>query len=163
MKNHLLFLVNLHSGRGQVKPLLGDIIDLFVKEGYEVAVHPTQCQGDAEVVTRDHAHRFDRIVVSGGDGTLDEVVSGLMQSGARVPIGYIPAGSTNDFGHSLGLSRDPLTAAKAAAAGQRFACDVGGFNDGHFVYVAAFGLFTEVSYQTPQEMKNIFWHASYIL
>ncbi len=163
MKKRMLFIVNLRSGRALMKPVLGDVLDLFVRTGYEVSVHVTQCQGDAEVVARQRAGSVDRIVASGGDGTLDEVVSGVMQSGCAVPVGYIPAGSTNDFAGSVGISRDILTAAAASAGGRIFPCDVGRFNDGHFIYVAAFGMFTEVSYQTPQEMKNLLGHAAYVI
>ncbi len=159
----LLFIANLRSGRAQIRPLLGDILETFVRVGYEVSVHITQCQGDAEVVARERAATVDRIVCSGGDGTLDEVVSGVMQSGCTVPVGYIPAGSTNDFASSVGISKDMIKAAEAACGGRLFPCDVGRFNDGHFIYVAAFGMFTEVSYQTPQEMKNIFGHAAYVI
>lgn len=112
---------------------------------------------------RKNAKKYDLVVCSGGDGTLDEVVTGMEQSEVNVPIGYIPAGSTNDFANSLGIPKNMDEAARVAVNGTPFPCDVGGFNGDTFVYVAAFGLFTEVSYQTSQQMKNILGHAAYIL
>jgi YegS/Rv2252/BmrU family lipid kinase len=159
----LLFIFNPRSGRGQIRACLPEILDIMVKSGFDVTVHTTQSQGDAISVTRDRAHEFDRIVCSGGDGTLDEVVSGMMQSDVRIPIGYIPAGSTNDFGNSLGIDKDMTKAAEIAVHGVPFPVDIGSFNDRYFVYVAAFGIFTEVSYSTPQDMKNNLGHLAYIL
>ncbi len=163
MKKRLLFIFNPRSGKGKIKENLADILDIMVKAGYEVTVHTTQSQGDATRKAKDEAGNYDRIVCSGGDGTLDEVVTGVMSSGISVPVGYIPAGSTNDFGNSLGIDKNMVHAAGIAANGKPFACDVGKFNQDYFVYVAAFGLFTEVSYQTSQDLKNMLGHAAYIL
>ena len=102
----LLFIFNRHSGKGLIKNSLVDIIDIFVKENYDVTVYTTQSQGDAINKVMESVLEYDRIVCSGGDGTLDEVVTGIMKSGVRIPIGYIPAGSTNDFGSSLGIDKD---------------------------------------------------------
>lgn len=163
MSKRLLFIFNPRSGKGKIREHLSDIIDTMVKAGFEVTAYTTQCQGDATVKAKEEAANYDRIVCSGGDGTLDEVVTGVMSSGHKVPVGYIPAGSTNDFGNSLGIDKNMLHAAEIAANGQPFACDIGRFNEDYFVYVAAFGLFTEVSYQTSQDLKNMLGHAAYIL
>lgn len=163
MKQRLLFIFNLRSGKGKIKENLAEIVDIMVKAGWEVTVYTTQCQGDAVEKARLEAGEYDRIVCSGGDGTLDEVVTGMMKAKSRVPIGYIPAGSTNDFGNSLGIDKDMRKAAQIAASGRMFPCDIGRFNDDFFVHVAAFGLFTDVSYQTSQDMKNVLGHAAYIL
>ena len=163
MKQRLLFIFNLRSGKGKIKENLAEIVEIMVKAGWEVTVYTTQCQGDAVEKARLEAGEYDRIVCSGGDGTLDEVVTGMMKAKSRVPIGYIPAGSTNDFGNSLGIDKDMRKAAQIAASGRMFPCDIGRFNDDFFVYVAAFGLFTDVSYQTSQDMKNVLGHAAYIL
>lgn len=163
MKQRLLFIFNLRSGKGKIKENLAEIVDIMVKAGWEVTAYTTQCQGDAVEKARLEAGEYDRIVCSGGDGTLDEVVTGMMKAKSRVPIGYIPAGSTNDFGNSLGIDKDMRKAAQIAASGRMFPCDIGRFNDDFFVYVAAFGLFTDVSYQTSQDMKNVLGHAAYIL
>ena len=151
MSKRVLFLFNPRSGKGKIKENLADIIDVMVKAGYEVMVYTTQSAGDAVQKARTEAGNYDRIICSGGDGTLDEVVTGVMASGISVPIGYIPAGS------------DMVQAAHIAAEGKPFPCDVGKFNEDYFVYVAAFGIFTEVSYQTSQDLKNMLGHAAYIL
>lgn len=159
----LLFVFNPRSGKGLIKEHLVDIVDVMVKAGYEVTIYTTQSQGDAIRKVREEAKYYDRVVCSGGDGTLDEVVTGMQQSEVNVPIGYIPAGSTNDFANSLGIPKDMVDAAKVAVGDNPFPCDVGYFNGDTFVYVAAFGLFTEVSYKTPQQLKNVLGHAAYIL
>lgn len=163
MKKRLLFVYNPHSGKAQIKSHLLDIVDIMVKAEYEVTVYPTQAPEDAIHKVKEEAGEYDLVVCSGGDGTLDEVVSGIMGSEQKVPLGYIPAGSTNDFATSLGIPKDMVKAAQTAVEGQPFACDIGGFNEDFFVYVAAFGLFTEVSYKTSQEWKNVLGHAAYIL
>lgn len=159
----LLFVFNPRSGKGQIKSRFVDILDLFTKSGYLVTAYPTQCAGDARAVVAEQAGAYDLVVCSGGDGTLDEAVSGMMERQQRVPIGYIPAGSTNDFAQTLNIPKDMLVAADSAVNGKPFACDVGRFNDDYFVYVAAFGLFTDVSYQTSQNLKNVFGHGAYII
>ena len=163
MKKKLLFIFNPCSGKGQIKNRLMNIIDIMVKAGYEVTVHPTQEREDAQKKVQQEAGNYDLVVCSGGDGTLDEAVTGMMQSGKKVPLGYIPAGSTNDFANSLKIPKDMLKAAHVAVEGKKFPVDVGYFNGDSFIYIAAFGLFTDVSYQTSQEIKNIFGHAAYIL
>ncbi len=163
MSKRLLFIVNPRSGKGQIKEHLADILDIMIKAGYEVSVHITQSQGDATVQTIKQAGDYDRIVCSGGDGTLDEVVTGMMQVDNPIPIGYIPAGSTNDFGNSLGIDKNMINAAHISVSDHLFPCDIGQFNSDSFVYVAAFGIFTEVSYATSQDMKNILGHAAYII
>ncbi|MCM1235889.1 MAG: YegS/Rv2252/BmrU family lipid kinase, partial [Ruminococcus flavefaciens] len=99
----------------------------------------------------------------GGDGTLDEVVTGMMSSSKKLPIGYVPAGSTNDFASSLGIPRGMVKAADVVVDGRDFGCDIGAFNDDYFIYVAAFGIFTDVSYETKQDVKNVLGHAAYLL
>lgn len=159
----LLFVYNPHSGVGKIRSQLSDILDIMVRAGYEVSVHPTQAVGDATEVTAARAAQYDLVVCCGGDGTLDETVAGLMQSGCGVPLGYIPAGSTNDFAVSLGLPKNMKKAAQIAVGGADFQCDVGLFGEKNFIYIAAFGLFTDVSYQTKQELKNALGHVAYIL
>ena len=129
MEKKLLFIYNPKSGKAQIKNRLSDILDLFVKKGYLVTVYPTQRRKDAVKAAMELGGVYDRIVCSGGDGTLDEVITGLMQGGHQVPVGYIPAGSTNDFGNSLGIPKDMLQAAGTAVTGKEFACDMGTFND----------------------------------
>ncbi|HIT88913.1 MAG TPA: YegS/Rv2252/BmrU family lipid kinase [Candidatus Merdenecus merdavium] len=159
----MLFVFNPKAGKALIKNRLLEIIDLFVKEGYEVTTHPTQAYLDAFDVVKERGAEYDLVVCSGGDGTLDEVVSGMMHLEERIPIGYIPAGSTNDFANSLKLPKNMIKAANTIMKGKRFSCDIGSFNDSFFVYIAAFGIFTDVSYETKQELKNILGHLAYLL
>lgn len=163
MKKKLLFIFNPHSGKGLIKNKLLEIVDIMVKADYEVTIYPTQSKGDAQNHVREEAKNYDLIVCSGGDGTLDEAVSGMMESEEKTLLGYIPAGSTNDFANSLRIPKSMLKAANVAVKGRRFPVDIGYFNGDSFVYVAAFGLFTAVSYQTSQQLKNVLGHAAYIL
>lgn len=161
----MLFIYNPNAGKGLLKAKLSDVLDIMVKAGYELVVYPTQNYKDAyrKVVRMEKG--YDMVVCSGGDGTLDEVVTGMMKRDKedRIPIGYIPTGTTNDFASSLHISRDIMEAADTTVHGKAFACDVGKFNKDVFVYVAAFGLFTDVPYQTDQKLKNALGHAAYVL
>ena len=163
MSKKALFILNPHSGKGLIKNHLLEITDILVKADYEVTVYPTQNSGDAEKMMKDRDKSYELVVCSGGDGTLDEIVTGMIQSGFKTTIGYIPAGSTNDFAKSLKIPSTMKKAAEIVARGKIFSCDIGRFNQDVFVYIAAFGLFTEVSYETPQEMKNILGHMAYLL
>jgi len=159
----LLFIFNPKSGKSLIKHHLVEIVDIMVKAGFEVTIYPTQARGDATRKVVEDGTGFDRIVCSGGDGTLDEVVTGMRKCHLHIPLGYIPAGSTNDFARSLGISSDMEQAAKIAVTDNIFTCDVGKFNEDTFVYIAAFGIFTEISYETPQELKNVLGHLAYLL
>ncbi len=159
----LKFIYHPKAGKAKIRIRLADILDLFARSGYEITAAPTQARGDAEIMAKELPDGYDLLVVSGGDGTLDEVVAGLMIAGKRVPIGYIPAGSTNDFGRSLKLPKRMDKAAEIALYGRDFCCDVGKFNEGYFVYVAAFGIFTDVTYATPQETKNRLGYGAYLI
>ncbi len=160
----LLFIYNPHAGKELIKTKLSDIIDLFVKARYEVVTYPTQSYRDAYRKVKNYdPGAFDLVVCSGGDGTIDEVVTGMMHRQDKVPVGYIPTGTTNDFANSLHIPKGLLRAADNAVNGTAFSCDVGRFNDGFFVYIAAFGLFTDVSYETKQAMKNVLGHLAYVL
>ena len=159
----MLFIYNPRAGKAQIKSNLLDIIDVFVKAGYEVVAYPTQSAGDARRAVLERRPGFDMIACSGGDGTLDEVVSGMMESDEKLPIGYVPAGSTNDFATSLGIPKQMSKAAEVAVQGRDFFCDMGQFNGDFFVYTAAFGLFTDVTYETRQDLKNMLGHMAYLL
>ncbi|MCI9158439.1 MAG: YegS/Rv2252/BmrU family lipid kinase [Lawsonibacter sp.] len=161
--NRLLFIYNPTSGTGQIKSSLSPVLDVFTKAGWLTTVYPTQCQGDAARAARELAPWFDRVVCAGGDGTLSEVASGLLELEAPPPLGYIPFGSTNDCANTLKLPKNPREAAVVAAGtGSAVPTDIGRLNDRPFVYVAAFGAFTQVAYDTPQELKHTFGHLAYI-
>ena len=159
----LLFIYNPQAGKGLIKPHLANVVDTFTKAGYLVTVWPTQGKADAAHVAARQGWWYDRVVCCGGDGTLSETVSGLLTLDAPPVLGYIPAGTTNDFAKNLGLPRGVEKAAAVAAEGTPRPCDMGRFNDRTFVYVAAFGVFTDVSYDTPQEFKSAFGHLAYVL
>ena len=159
----ILFIFNPKSGKAQMKNYLIDILDIFIKQKYEVTVHPTQSPLDALNIVKEKSAQYDMLVCSGGDGTLAEVVEGIIKAKKHIPIGYIPSGSTNDFATSLGIPKNMKQAAEIITREKRFSCDVGKFNENIFVYIAAFGIFTDVSYETNQGMKNILGHMAYIL
>lgn len=159
----LLFIFNPWSGKAHVKDHLFEITDEFAKAGYLVTVYPTQRSRDCYEYLLKCAGEYDVIVCSGGDGTLNEAVAGMIDSGCDRPMGYIPSGSTNDFASSLLIPKTVSHAVKNIIEGTPYLCDVGSFNGRWFNYVAAFGIFTEVSYATPQQLKNTFGHPAYII
>lgn len=163
MKKRALFVYNPRAGKAMIRSKLSDILELLEQGGYETMVRPTTKRGDACTYVQECAPETELVVCSGGDGTLDEVVTGILAGGKKIPIGYIPAGSTNDFGISLRLPKNMIRAAEIVVTGRDFPCDVGAFNDDVFVYIAAFGLFTEVSYETDQDIKNVLGHMAYLL
>lgn len=163
MNKKLLFVYNPHSGKQAVSRRLAQIVDIFTAAGYDVTCHPTQARLDCMDVVAEQARYYDRIVVSGGDGTLNEAVNGYMKAGCQNPMGYIPFGSTNDFSHSAGIPVQPLKAAQTAINGNPISCDLGSLNGRYFTYVAGFGTLAEVSYSTPQDIKNALGFSAYLL
>ena len=163
MSKKMLFIYNPMAGKEQIKNKLSEIIQIFCKEGFEVTIFATRGREDATKVIEKKGEKYDYVVCSGGDGTMNEVATGLMKLEKRPICGYIPAGTTNDFASSLHISKNMLEAADTVVNGVPFACDVGVFNQDYFVYIAAFGLFTDVSYETKQSMKNVLGHLAYIL
>lgn len=159
----LFFVLNPYAGMRKANRYLADIISVFNRAGYNVHTYVTESQGDAAKVVARRAPEMDLVVCCGGDGTFNETVTGILESGADVPIGYIPAGSTNDFASSLGLPSAILEAARQIVEGQSVAYDIGRFADRYFSYVASFGAFTRASYSTPQNIKNALGHVAYIL
>ena len=203
-RRKILFIYNPVAGRGQIRWALDDVLRIFTGAGLLPVCYPTSARGDAVRLIREIRDEaalagtpfpYEMVICSGGDGTLDEVMNGLLgelsedmpalageasagvlsaagnseasllarNALTSVPVGYIPAGSTNDFAVSLGLSVHPLEAARALVRGRPQGVDIGCMDGSrYFVYVAAFGAFTEVSYDTPQEQKNLFGHAAYL-
>jgi YegS/Rv2252/BmrU family lipid kinase len=162
----LLFIYNPHAGKARLAAHLHEVLGVLQDGGYLVTAYATGGPQDATDTVRELAEEYDHIVCAGGDGTLSEVIAGLMQTSYKGALGYLPAGSTNDFSRSLRLPSTELEvtqASQVAVSGVPYACDIGRFNERSFVYVAAFGLFTAVSYETPQDVKNLFGHAAYVL
>ena len=159
----ILLIMNPVSGQKRAAKFLPDIIGLYNAAGYEVITYITTKQGDAIHIASQRAHQADLVVCCGGDGTLNETLTGLVQAGLDVPVGYIPAGSTNDFASSLKLSGNIMQAAQDILDGEPVAYDIGMFADRYFSYVASFGAFTKSSYATPQSVKNALGHTAYVL
>ena len=159
----LLFLVNPNAGQRRVNKSLTDIIGIFNEGGYEVTVFLTNGPGSGTQIVQERAADYDLVVCAGGDGTLNETVTGVLRAGADCPVGYIPCGSTNDFASTLKLSMDVVQAAKDIMMGAPVEYDVGRWGDRYFVYIASFGAFTRVSYSTPQNLKNALGHLAYVL
>lgn len=159
----MLFIMNPVSGQKRAAKFLPEIIALYNAAGYEVLTYITASQGDATRFARERGGAAEIVVCCGGDGTLNETISGLIQAGVDVPVGYIPAGSTNDFASSLRLSGSILQAAQDVLTGTPTAFDIGRFNSRYFSYVASFGAFTKSSYATPQTVKNALGHTAYVL
>lgn len=163
MENKLLFLVNPCAGQKKIEGYLSGILQVFCRHGWIPTVLMTEYAGHACEMAQKYAGEYDLIVCAGGDGTLNETVSGVMKSGIRRPVGYLPCGTTNDLASTLGLSRDLIKAAEEVMTGIDRELDIGSFNGRNFVYTASFGAFTKTSYETPQSIKNILGHLAYLL
>ena len=159
----LLLVVNPYSGQKKAAKLLPEIIAMFNRADYTVQVYITAGPGDATVEVARVCRDVDLVVCCGGDGTLNEVITGVLRAGSTTPIGYIPAGTTNDFASSLKLSGNLLQAARDIVEGEPVAYDVGRFGQRYFSYVASFGAFTKSSYVVPQNIKNALGHTAYVL
>ena len=159
----MLFIMNPFAGQKKANKALSEILLLFSQAGYEVVTHMTTGQGDASVEAQRWANSMDLVVCCGGDGTLNEVITGVLRAGSTTPIGYIPAGTTNDFASSLKLSGNLLQAARDIVEAEPVAYDVGRFGQRYFSYVASFGAFTKSSYVVPQNIKNALGHTAYVL
>ena len=162
VRKKLLLVINPTSGRGMIKDYLLLIVSELSAVGYEVIVYPTKAKHDA-IKKMKEARSYDLVVVSGGDGTLNEVITGLIEGNANTPIAYIPTGTTNDFATNLGIPKNIPKALELCAHGRALPIDIGQFGNRYFTYVAAFGAFTDVSYETPQPRKNMLGGLAYLL
>lgn len=163
MKKHMMLLINPVAGRGLVKSGLGDTLEIFYNGGYIPTIYFTEYAGHARELAIEHGGRYDLLVCLGGDGTLSDVMSGLAQLPEHPPIGYIPMGTANDVATTLGLSHNPIKAAHTIVSGEAIPYDLGQLSSGEtFSYIAAFGAFTEVSYQTRQQVKQTLGHLAYV-
>ena len=159
----VLLIMNPYAGKKQAKPYLADILELFSKNGYHVTVEMTSQRGDGITLAEQYAGEYDKVICIGGDGTLNEVINGILNGGHKTPIGYIPAGSTNDFASSLDIPKNVVKAAEKIINAKPVQLDVGKFNDRYFSYVTSFGAFTKTSFAAPQNLKNVLGRAAYIL
>ncbi|MBR5329176.1 MAG: YegS/Rv2252/BmrU family lipid kinase [Firmicutes bacterium] len=163
MNKKMLFLFNIKAGTSGIRSRAADIIDIFTRGGYDVLAHPSQSASDMEDIVRERGNEFDVVVTCGGDGSLNDTINGLMALDDPPALGYIPTGTMNDFASSHHLNHNMLVAASDIVHGVVTYTDVGRFNGRYFSYVAAFGAFTDVSYDTPQSTKNILGKSAYIL
>lgn len=164
MRKKLLFIINPNAGKTAIKDVLFEIIMVFSDAGYEVVTYPTTGPTDAERKVKTDGADYDLIVCAGGDGTLENTVSGYMLMGEKkVPLGYIPCGSTNDFARTVEIPSNKVQAAKDIVNGTPKCLDVGQFEDKYFIYIASFGVFTEVSYNTNQSLKKVMGHSAYVV
>ncbi len=159
----ILLIYNPCSGKATIKNYIADIIEILTEKGDIVTTFPTRYQEHAKEITQQYALNFDLVVCCGGDGTLNEAINGLMTLKNPPSLGYIPSGTVNDFANSLEISKNPKEVAKSIISGTSIPIDIGTLNNTAFSYFAGFGLFTNVSYQTPQESKNILGRTAYIL
>ena len=162
MNKKLLLIVNPCSGRAKMRTELLRVVETLSNGGYTVTVYPTKARGDAtDCVCALREDEYDRIVVCGGDGTLNEVITGLMQSGLHITLGYIPSGTLNEWSSGLGIARSIPKAAEDITTGKKIQLDMGRFGDRYFAYTASFGAFTDASYSAPQDIKNVLGQAAY--
>ena len=159
----MLFILNPCAGTKKASRSLPDILAVFNRADFDVRVYITQSAGDASRAVKTMSAGMDLVVCCGGDGTFNETITGLIRSGTDVPVGYIPAGSTNDFARSLDLETDVIKAAQAVISGSAQCFDIGMFAQRYFTYIASFGAFTRASYATPQNLKNALGHTAYVL
>lgn len=159
----LLFVINPYAGMRRAAKMMPEILAVFNRADYDVRVYVTAEAGDATRAVKEMATEMDLVVCSGGDGTFNETITGLMQADLQIPVGYIPSGSTNDFAASLQIPSDPVEAARQIVEGEPNFYDLGRFGDRYFSYVASFGAFTKASYSTPQSVKNLLGHMAYLL
>ena len=159
----LLFIINPKAGVKKNKHYIDEALEVFKNAGYKVGIRYTRKRADGTNLARSYGGDVDLVVCMGGDGTLNEVMQGLLEEGIDTPLGYIPAGSTNDFAASLGLKTNPKEQAQFIVSHSPRPLDLGRFNGRYFVYTASAGIFTKTSYSTPQELKNRLGHFAYIL
>lgn len=161
-QKRLLLIANPCSGKAKMKTQLMSVVEIFSAADYEVTVYPTKCRGDgthrASKIAQDE---YDLVVACGGDGTLNEVITGIMESNVKVPIGYIPSGTLNEWSSGLGIARNIVDAAKDIVNGKETLLDIGKFGDKYFSYTASFGAFTSASYSAAQDVKNVLGQAAY--
>lgn len=163
MSKKLLLIVNPKAGKRRSRDFFFDVFSIFSEAGYLIALRQTQGPGDAVRIAAEEGPDYDLVVCYGGDGTLNQVVNGLLPLSDPPALGYIAGGSTNDFAATLRLPSDPVEAARAIVESEERALDVGQFNRRLFMYVASFGAFTKASYSAPQNVKNDLGHLAYII
>lgn len=162
-KKKVLLIINPCAGKNSSRVGAFDIMSKLSSGNFDFEVKTTRCQGDATKIARENGKKFDLVICCGGDGTLNETINGLLRLKKRVPVGYIPSGSTNDLATTLGIPTGVGKAAEMILSGKMNSYDVGSFNGKYFNYVASFGAGVDISYRTPQFLKNMFGHTAYLI
>lgn len=162
-RKKILLIMNPKSGMMLAPKYLSEIVERFSKAGFLTQILMTQARGDARDFAIQYGGEVDIVAVSGGDGTLNEVIDGMISAGHRTSLGYIPSGSTNDFANSIGLTGSIFDCVDTIIEGKASPLDIGCFNGRYFSYIASFGAFTSTSYSVPQNVKNMLGHTAYIL
>ncbi|WP_099204499.1 diacylglycerol/lipid kinase family protein [Scatolibacter rhodanostii] len=163
-KQNTLLIINPIAGRKKARTILYKVVDSLCRNNHKITIFTTTSKGEATQIIREYASDMQKIICCGGDGTLNEVLSGLSRENLQIPVGYIPTGTTNDLAHALGLSVNVKKAINVTLDGNIRKHDIGSFNENqYFSYIASFGAFTKVSYTTPQWIKNLIGHTAYIL
>lgn len=163
MGKRVLLILNPQAGKGSAKNKLFEIVDQLCAHRFEVCVHTTQYGGHCGELVKEYAKDYDLLMSCGGDGTLNETINAMMKYHIQIPLGFIPMGTVNDFASTLHIPKSVKDAVQLITDGMIYHSDIGHFNDGYFAYVAAFGLFTDISYSTPQQYKNILGRMAYFL
>ena len=163
MSKHALVIINPKAGQKKARKHTFEIVDRLSRDGYSVSIRTTTKAGDATTFAQQYGPDQDLIVCCGGDGTLNEVINGILEAGCKTPIGYVPAGTTNDFARTLMLPKKAEKCMELIHSGWPRPCDIGSFNGRNFTYIASLGAFTKVSYSTPQKIKNVLGHTAYVL
>ncbi|MCL2071287.1 MAG: diacylglycerol kinase family lipid kinase [Oscillospiraceae bacterium] len=163
MTKKLLLIVNPNAGKMKANSTLLELVSEFSSYKYEVTVYPTEKKSDAEKKVVKCGENYDLIVCYGGDGTLSEIVNGVARLESPTVFSFVPSGTANDFAATVSMPCDVGMAVKKILNGKNRPLDIGGFNNKFFIYVAAFGLFTSVSYTVTQDIKKTFGHLSYVV
>lgn len=164
MMKRARIIYNPTSGREIFKKKLPDVLQLFEQAGYETSCHATTGAGDATIAAREACDRkFDLVVACGGDGTLNEVISGLAEQEYRPKLGLIPVGTTNDFARAIGVNVSIMEAAEVITTGQTVPLDIGRVDDKYFVNILAAGKITELTYEVPSKLKTMLGQLAYYL
>jgi diacylglycerol kinase (ATP) len=158
-------IYNPTSGKEAFRKQLPDVLQKLEQAGYETSCHATTCAGDAKKAAKTAGERgtYDIIIAAGGDGTVNEVVTGLMKVDNPPILGVIPVGTTNDFGRAMHIGRDILSAVDIIIDGHHIPVDIGRANDKYFINIAAMGNLTEISYEAPSKLKTVLGEFAYVI
>lgn len=163
MNKQVLLIINPNAGKGNVQRRIPYIKRDLENTGYDVDIVYTKKKVPAKEIIREYHKKADIIICCGGDGTVNDLVSSVMELEDKPEITFIPLGTVNDFARTIGLSRKRFYMPSILKKYTRRKIDIGKFNKKYFNYVAAFGAFTKVSYVTSQKLKKYFGKWAYFI